>query len=279
MGGKSGQQSQTQSGTATTVLPNNQQANVDMLMQGAMDQYRSGGPQYYGGQTYAGVNPTQIAARQGATNYATGVGREFVDTVRTNDAYWMNPDNIFNPSNIPGFSRAQEGVTTNVTNNLMRNVLPQVREGNIASGSLGGSRGEISEGLAIGESNRYLADTLANMNMQAYGQGLNMSNAAAARAPQTYALGLAPEETLGIVGGQERADEQQAIDANVARFNFNEMRPLLNLQALQALTGTAGQYGGTTQTQGQTTGNVGGSNTMALQGLGTILSLVSLFGG
>lgn len=274
MGGKAGQQ---QNSTSTTVLPANQQQNVDMIMQGARDQFQTGGPQFFPGQTYAGATDPQLQARQGAMNYATGVGGEFANSVRTNDQYWMNPNNVFNPSNIPGFQRAQEGVTTNVTNNLMRNILPSLREGDIASGSLGGSRGEISEGLAIGESNRALGDTLAGMNMNAYGMGLQQQNAAAARAPQTYSLGLAPQETLGIVGGQQRADQQQAIDANVQRFNFEQMRPLLNLQALQSLTGTAGQYGGTTQSS--QTGGTSGGNTLPLQGLGTLMTFMSMFGG
>lgn len=275
MSGKSGQ---TQSSTTTTALPANQQQNADLMMAGARDLYATGGPKYYGGQTYAGTDPLQTQGRAAATNYAGGVGQDLVSAVNKGDQYWLNTNNVFNPSNIPGFNRAQEGVTSQVTNNLTRNILPQIRQGSIASGSLGGSRQGLGEALAVGETNRNLGDTLANMNMQAYGQGQSMYNSAAQRAPQTYGLGLAPAQTMETVGAQNQADVQKGIDANVARFNFDQLRPLMNLQALQGFTGSAGQYGGT-NTSNTTEGTTGGGNQW-MQGIGTLLTTIgAMYGG
>lgn len=256
----------------TTLLPGGQQENVDLLMQGARDLYGAGGPQYFGGQTYAGATPQELQARQMATGYATGAGQGFANQLRSGEQFWLNPENIFNPQNIPGFQAATAGVTQDVTRNLTENILPGIRGTSIGGGTLGSSRQGISEGLAVGRTNDALATTLGNMNMQAYGQGLNMYNNAAARAPQTYAMGLAPSQTLNDVGQAGRADEQQKIDAAKTKFDFEQLRPLLNLEFLKQMTGVMGQYGGkqiSDSTQTQSGGGLG-------QVLGAGMGLLSL---
>lgn len=270
MGGKTSQQSTS---TTTQMLPGMQQTNVDLLMQGARDYFNSGGAKYYGGNTVAGPADQQLQARQNAQGYATGVGQNLVDQAQANDRFWLNPQNVFNPANIPGFQAAQDGVTRQVTRNLTENILPQIRQGSVATGSLGGSRQGLGEALAVDNTNKTLADTLGNMNMQAWNTGLNQANSAAARAPQTYGLGLNPAETLSRVGGEYQSDEQKMIDAAMTRFNFDQLAPLLNLQALQGLTGTMGQYGGTTTTNTEQKMS-GGSGLGQLVGGG--LSLLSM---
>jgi len=274
MGGRA---KQTQNTTTTTTLPDNQQANVNTLQSAARDIFAGGGPTYYPGQTVAGVTPNLQTGRAGATGYATGTGQNFINQYQGGEKYWLDPNNIYNPDNIPGFRQAQEGVTQQVTQNLQRNILPAIRGGNVATGSLGGSRGAITEGLAIGDTNAALGRTLADMNMQAYNSGLNMYNNAAARAPTTYGLGLAPSQTQMQVGTDERSDVQKEIDAAVQKYNFDQLRPILNAQTLQALTGTAGQYGGTTTSN--TTSSVSGGNSGLLQGAGGLMSLIGLLYG
>ena len=272
MGG--GTQKQTTTGSTTTLLPENQQQNVDLLMQGARDFYNSGGVKFYPGQTYADTTGQQLTARQNAEGYATGAGQDLVNNYQAGENFWLNPANTFNPQNIPGFTAAQDDVTQRVRRELTESMLPGIRGGAIQSNSLGGSRQNLGEGLAVGRASDALAGTLANMNMQAYGQGLNMYNAAAGRAPQTYNMGLAPSQTLSAVGQEYQSDQQRAIDESMQRFNFEQLAPLLNLQALQSLTGTAGQYGGTvnsTQEQKMSGGGGGG-----LAALGGFLSLLSL---
>jgi hypothetical protein len=274
MGGRAKQQTNT---TTTTQLPANQQQNVDTLQQSAGEIFKSGGPSYYPGQTYANPTSNELAGRSSQLGYAGGTGQNFINQYQNGEATWLDPNNIFNPDNIPGFRNAQSDVVTQYNNNLNRNILPAIRGGAVANGSLGGSRGAIAEGLAVGDSNRALAGTLANMNMGAYTQGLNQYNNAAARAPATYGLGLAPGSLQQSIGGQERADSQTAIDSSVNRYNFDQLRPLLNAQTLQALTGTAGQYGGTTQSN--TTQQIAGGGSGLTQGLGGLLTILPLLYG
>jgi hypothetical protein len=273
MGGRA---KQTQQTTSTTQLPSNQQGNVDLLQQAAGDLYRSGGPQYYGGQTYADPTQNQVAGRAQNTGYATGAGQNFIDQYQGGEQTWLNPDNIFNPSNIPGFKQAQQSLIDDTNTNLNRNILPSITGNSINTGDLGGSRDAIARGVAAGDAQRGLTSSLASMNLGAYNTGVNQYNNAAARAPTTFNLGLAPGQVQQGVGADQQGDIQKAIDEAVNRFNFNQLRPVLNAQTLQSLTGTAGQYGGTTNstTQQSTSGGSG-----VLQGIGGLLSLASLMYG
>jgi hypothetical protein len=283
MGGSASQKQTSEStGTTTSTLPGNQQQNVDLLMKGARDFYNTGGPQYFGGQTYAGVTPGETLGRQQVLDYAGGAGQDYINAAQAGDKFWMNPENIFNPQNIPGFAAAQQGLTRDITRNLTENELPQLRGGSLAQGALGGSRQEIGEGLATARTNEGIGNALAGMDMQAYAQGLNMANSAANRAPSMFNLGLAPGQIQQDIGGLERADTQQGIDAAISKFNFEQLAPYFNLQMLQELTGRGGQYGGTVNSSESGTAKTstsGGSGQGITQGLGGLLTMMSMFPG
>lgn len=235
------------SSTQTVKLPQNQQANVNLLQQGAGQWYQSGGPQFYGGNTVADVSTNTTAGRQSMLDAAGSVGG-LLDTAQRGEQFWMNPENIFNPSNIPGFAQAMKSVTQDTTRNLTENVLPGLRSGSVQSGTYGGSRQGIGEGLAVGRTSDAIAGTLADMQMGAFDRGLNMYNAAQNRLPSTLNNMLMPGQTQVAVGQQQQADQQRLIDADMRRHEFEQMAPLFALQQLQALIGQAGTYGGTTST-------------------------------
>lgn len=270
-----GTPSQKTKQSSETILPQNQQMNIDLLMSGARDLYQSGGPQYFQGNTYAGPTANELFGREAALNYATGPGQAYANQLREQDQFWLDRNNIFQPQNIPGFRESQDYITGQVTNNLRRNILPGIASTNVSGGTLGGSRQGISEGLAIGETNQHLGGVLSNMEMGAYGQGLNMYNQAAARAPMVWDLGARAGQVQQGIGGLERMDQQGQIDADMARWNFEQMLPYLNLQALQGFTGTAGQYGGTTNSEGRQGQSDGGAG--AMQFAGTALMAAAMF--
>ena len=78
------------------------------------------------------------------------------------------------PTN-PYLSQIANGMTTNLTNNLQRKILPGIGRGAVATGGYGGSRQGIAEGLAIGDTNTALANSLASLYGGAYNQ--DQSNA------------------------------------------------------------------------------------------------------
>lgn len=270
-GGGGGSTSQT----STTILPPEQQKNVDLLLAGARDIYSGGGPQYYQGQTYADTTNQQLQGREAAGNFATGAGQALVDSTINSDRYFLDNNNLFNFQNNPGYAGVRNGIIQDTTRNLTENILPQIRSGSVASGALGGSRQGLSEALAIGRTNDALSTNLANLDSNMYAQNLGQRNAAAARAPQNYNLGLAPADTLQAVGSQYQSDQQKAIDDSMNRFNFEQMRPLLNLQNLQGFTGSAGQYGGTTISTGEQ--KSGGGGTPWVQIGGTLLTVAAIY--
>lgn len=256
-----------QTSTQTTTLPGNQQANVDLLQQGAGNWFNTGGPRFYGGNTVAQPNANVTGGQNAQLQAAQGVGG-LLNTSMQGEQFWMDPRNIFNPSNIPGFEQAMKSVTQDTTRNLTENVLPGLRSGSVASGMYGGSRQGIGEGLAVGRTSDAITRQLADMQMGAFDRGLNMYNAAQNRLPQTLNNQLMPGQVQQQIGAQQQAQEQQNINADRERWEFEQMAPLFALQQLQQLTGTAGQYGGTVRTQ-----NVQRTGFNPMQAVGGVASL------
>lgn len=254
-------------------LPGNQQANVNLLQQGAGTWFQGGGPQFYNQNTVAGPNANQTAGREAALNTASNIGG-FIDTARQGDQFWMNPANIFNTANIPGFQAAQDSVVRDTTRALTEGILPTLRSGSVASGTYGGTRQGIGEGLAVGRTADALAGQLGKMQMDAFGQSLNMYNAAQGRVPQQIASSFVPSTVQQDVGAAQRADQQQQIDADRQRWEHEQMAPLFALQQLQQLIGSMGQYGGTT-----TQTNVTKTPFNAMQALGGAAALAGAAGG
>lgn len=244
-------------------LPENQQANVNLLQTGAGDWLNSGGAQFYGGNTVAQPGQNITAGREAILGGANSVGG-LIGTAQRGEEFWLDPNNIFDPSRIPGFSQAQKSVTQDVTRNLTEGILPGLRSGSVASGTYGGSRQGIGEGLAVGRTSDALAKELGTMQMGAFDRGLSQYNQAQNRLPQTINNATLPGQIQNQVGEAQRADEQANINAARERWDYEQNAPLLALQQLQALTGTAGTYGGTsTTTNTQKTG----FNPMQLVGL------------
>lgn len=264
-----------QSQTSTVQLPTNQQRNVDVLMNDALTYYQTGGPQYYQGNTVAGTTPEQQQARQQATSYAQGAGQQIINQATAANNYWLDPARTTNLAATPGYTGMREGIIQGATRNLTEGTLPTLRDDAILNGQYGGTSQQIGEALATARTNEGIAQQLAQFDLGLYGQNLAMQDAAIGRSGQMYDLGLAPSLTMENMGALNRQDEQAQIDADVARWNFEQMAPLLNLQAFQGLTGTAGQYGGTTTSN--STQSMGDGGAAAMQLVGTALMALAIY--
>lgn len=252
----------------TTKLPDNQQANVNLLQQGAGQWYQSGGPKYYQGNTVAQPNSNVTGGQQQQLDAAAGGFGGLLDTARRGENFWLDPNLAFNLDNIPGLKQARDSLVQDTTRNLTENILPGLRSGSVQSGTYGGSRQGIGEGLAVGRTSDAIAGQVANLNLQGFDRVLNQYNQAQNRLPQTLANQLLPGQVQQNIGDQQRLVDQQNIDAARQRWEFGQNAPLFALQALQALTGTAGQYGGTV-----TTKNTQKTGFNPLQAVGGVASL------
>jgi hypothetical protein len=274
MGGSSAKQ-KTKS-TQTTTLPANQQANVDLLMQGTQDLYNSGGPQYMPGANYTTATPEQLQARNMAMDYATGAGQDMVNSAQSANNFWMDPNRVFDLQSVPGYGASRQGIIDSVTRMLTENYLPNSRSGAIAGGTLGGSRQGMMDALAAGRTGEALTAGLGNLDLGIYSQNLAANQNAISRAPAMYQLGTAPADTVNAVGGAYRADTAEQIAGDKERWDFQQMQLPRLLAMVQALTGTAGQYGGTVTGKQTTKGSGGGS---WMQPLGAAMSLGSMLMG
>jgi hypothetical protein len=100
-----------------------------------------------------------------------------------------------------------------LTNNLMRNVLPSLRSGAIAAGQYGGSRQGIAEGNALSDYTKQLT----NSNLQ-----LGLANSANTTGQQANAYNMDSDRALaatqGLSGQQYATAMQNANTKNAAEF-------------------------------------------------------------
>lgn len=261
------------SSTTTTSLPANQQRNVDQLLNGALQYYNSGGREFFPGDLIADFNANQVGGQNQLLSYAGGQGQDLINSAFDANSLFLDPNNIFNPSQIPGFQGTVDDLTRNYTTNLLENILPAVRGGATASGQFGGSASGIGQALSVDRSQQALGDSLSNLYLGAYGQGLDSFNQAINRVPGLFQLGAAPGQIQSGVGDIQQNQAQREIQGEVARHEFEQNEPIFLLQLLRELTGQAGTFGGSTQTNSsQKT-----SSSPVTQALGGALSLASIW--
>ncbi len=269
--GKSKQES-TQ--TTTQTLPGSQQRNVDVLMREALNYFQGGGRSFFPGDTVADFDPLQLQGQEQLLNYASGIGGDLVSNAIAGNQFFMDPNNIMNPDSIPGFTGVIDSMRRNSNQNLTENVLPYVRGQGTSSGQFGGSATGIGQALTVDRSQEALNDAIASMYLGAYGQGLDTFNQSLNRAPGLFALGAQPGSIVTNIGDVRQNQAQAEIGGERERFEFEQNEPAVILSLLQALTGTAGQYGLTEETT-RTDTTSGGELTQALGALMAIGGLMS----
>jgi len=255
-----------------TILPANQQLNIDTLLQGALDFFNTGGRTFFPGDTVADFDPLQTQGQNQLINFAGGVGGDLTNEAIAGNRFFLNPENIFKPENIPGFQQVTDDITRGFTQNLTENILPNIRSGGTATGQFGGSASGIGEALSVERSNAGLADSLGALNLGAFQAGLDTFNQAQNRTPALFALGARPGQITAGVGDARQNQAQAEIGGEIARHNFEQNEPLFNLAALQSATGTAGQFGGAQETRSEVT------SSPLNQGIGALLTGASIFG-
>lgn len=73
----------------------------------------------------------------------------------------------------PFLTSAQQALTSQITDNLRRNILPGLSSAAIASGNFGGSRQGVIEANALNDANRQIANGMANLSFNAFESDAN----------------------------------------------------------------------------------------------------------
>lgn len=120
----------------------------------------------------------------------------------------------------PYLQNYANAIASNANDNLQRNILPGINQQYVANGGFGGSRQGIAQGLAIGDTQKAIANAQAGLYSNSYGQD------------QQYNLGLG----------------QLGLNSNIANQNFYTSQrgqdlQQANLGAQLATQGNQGLYG------------------------------------
>ena len=145
--------------------------------------------------------------------------------------------------------------------------MPAVRQAMVEHQPGGGSRGDIVQGQIAGAASKNLAQKLAGLYGGAYSAAQERIPQFMQQYPTIMGAPLGMAQAMGDVGEQRRALSQAQIDADVARYNYQQMAPY---QALANYMGTvSGDYGGSSRmTQPGPSG---------LSQLGQIAGIASMF--
>jgi hypothetical protein len=213
--------------------------------------------EFFGGQTYADMNPTQTQGLQSQLNYAQGM---MGDINATRQAQ-MNALNAPDVANNPYIGGVADTITQRMNRNFQENLLPAISGGAIQAGQPGGSRQGVAQGVAARGTQEALGGALSDLYGNAYSQGLDAQGRALALAPQTAQLGMLPGQSMYNIGQIQRAEDQRPITEAMARHEFAQNEPWERLAKYSGLLGTGLGYGTTSTTGPNMSG--GGSSPMA----------------
>ena len=203
------------------------------------------------------------------------------------------------------YSAMENALTQGVIGNLQQNILPGIRQQQVMYQPGGGSRGALEQNKAVTEAVASgLTKPLAQMYSDAYqtAQGMRMPAAQMGLGAQQFGMnyGLAGQDAarqagglglsavqqypttmnaplgmygaIGDVGEQRRAMTQDAIDRDMARYDYQANAPMNALRNYMAMV--TGDYGSTTTSTSP--GPSGLDNLGQLVSIGT--GIKSLFG-
>ena len=225
----------------------------------AQDQYNTG--TFFPNQTYAGFNPLQQQAMSMGQDYATGQLAPYANQMM-NANQLLGSGGMMDVNSNPWLADYAQAATRPIQQNLMEEALPMIRNSAMGAGQYGGSRQDMSEGLAVGRAAQAMGDVTSNIYSNAYGQNLNAMLGAQSMSPQMAQLGNMPHNILSGIGGQQQAMSQMGIDEQMARHYF----PQDQLQNYMNLVG--GQMFGSQQTTPYSTNPLASGLGGGLAGMG-----------
>jgi len=233
--------------------------------------YNKGIPEYYPGETLAGFDPAQTAAHQATLGYAMGpraaamqqgaegaLGRSLggYTGFTPRQTYDLMAGNVRTGAGTP-YSAMENALTQGVMGNLKGNILPGLRDQLMRTGQQGGSsRNDLVQNKAIASAVQAgLTKPLAQMYTDAYqtAQGMRLPTAQMGigqqqfgqqQYPTTMAAPLSLYGAMGDVGQQRRAMSQEAMNRDMARYQYQATAPQQALANYMSMI--TGNYGGTT---------------------------------
>ena len=211
--------------------------------------YQAAGPNYYPDNTYVGAGSTTTEAmRQTADRARTG--NPLLSTAQNEQLSTIRGDRLSagNPYFADMMASAARPAISEF-NTAIRDIGSRTAaSGRYGSGAMGEMESKATDNLATALTGE--ASKLAYSN---YGAERARQDAAIASAPQMAAADYADINQLMNVGQQEEDYERQALEADIARFEYNENKPYMKLDSY-----LSGAYGAPTPINTTTSSSGGG---------------------
>jgi len=218
-------------------------AQKDYLTSGfkqAADIYGKGPADYYSGPTLAGFTPAETAAQKGIAGYVTGpraAGQQsYAEGALTRGLSGQVDLSKFNPMmNVLG---------SQMKSQLEGKVLPGIRQSMVEYQPGGSSRGDLVQSQAISAANQQMLNKAAEMYGGAYQGAQERATQWGSQYPSIMNAPLATYGALGQVGEQQRGMQQEAINRDMAKYQYDVSKPQSQLANYMSMI--SGDYGGTT---------------------------------
>lgn len=211
--------------------------------------YQAAGPNYYPASTYVGASgKTEEAMRETAER--ARVGNPLLSTAQNEQLSTIRGDRLSagNPYFADMMSSAARPAISEF-NTAIRDIGSRTAaSGRYGSGAMGEMESKATDNLATALTGE--ASKLAYSN---YGAERTRQDAAIASAPQMAAADYADINQLMNVGQQEEDYDRQALEADIARFEYNENKPYMKLDSY-----LSGAYGAPTPINTTTSSSGGG---------------------
>ena len=211
--------------------------------------YQAAGPNYYPDNTYVGAGSTTTEAMRDTADRAR-TGNPLLSTAQNEQLSTIRGDRLSagNPYFADMMASAARPAISEF-NTAIRDIGSRTAaSGRYGSGAMGEMESKATDNLATALTGE--ASKLAYSN---YGAERTRQDAAIASAPQMAAADYADINQLMNVGQQEEDYERQALEADIARFEYNENKPYMKLDSY-----LSGAYGAPTPINTTTSSSGGG---------------------
>ena len=213
----------------------------------AQDLYKADSPEYYPDATYVPASQTTQDALRMASDRALG-GSPLVPAAQQQQLSTIQGDRL--AATNPYFSQMMASAAqpaVNEFNKAIRDIGSRTAaSGRYGSGAMGEMESQASENLANALTNR--AAELAYSN---YGAERSRQDAAIAQAPQMAAADYQDINQLAKIGQTQEQYAKDKLNADIARFEFEENKPYNKLQSyLSAAYGAPAPVNTTTTSSG-----------------------------
>lgn len=260
------------------------------VMNEAMDEYNRGPQQFFPGSQVAALDQNVIDGQNAALG-VTGQQQQMADLSAFGAANLIDGgagrvEGIDLPNQV-GFGinpELESAVTNPIMRQLTERTLPSINLNATSQGAFGGTRHQQMMNNAASDATERMADSVARANLQARGQDIsqrstdinamlqgrsqdinqnNLYNSAVrsglGAVPSVIRNSLVPAQTQMDIGNQRTGYEQQLINADMNRFNFEQQAPYDQLTRLASRLQLAPPPGGVQGQQADLSSILGGA--------------------